>query len=102
MAFYDFLPSVQPTLIDTPLVIDSRDTSPRVLVIGTASEGPGQQPIPVASTSAAKTLFGSSGNLLRGIYEVKVQGARNVVAMRVGDTPATVVDIGGATGWSFS
>ena len=99
MAFYDFLPSVQPTLIDTPLVVDSRDTSPRVLIIGTAEKGAGNSPIPVASTGVARTTFGTGGNLLRGLYEVKAQGARNVVAMRVGGTSASVSAIGGADGW---
>ena len=102
MAFYDFLPSVQPTLIDTPLVIDTQDTSPRVLVIGTASSGTSLQPLPVASTSNARATFGTAGTLLRGIYEVKAQGAKNVVAMRIGGTAASVSLIGGAGGYTVT
>jgi hypothetical protein len=102
MAFYDFLPSVQPTLIDTPLVVDTQDSSPRVLVIGTAEKGASFSAVPVASTSSARSTFGAGGTLLRGIYEVKAQGARNVVAMRVGGTPAILADVGGSGGYTIT
>jgi hypothetical protein len=102
MAFYDFLPSVQPTLIDTPLVIDARDAAPRVLIIGTADSGMAYQPLPVASSSSARATFGTGGTLLRGIYEAKAQGAKNILAMRVGGTAASVTAIGGVGGWSVT
>lgn len=100
MAFYNFLPGVQPALIDTPLIIDSQDPSPRVLVIGTAEKGPSLQPIPITTTTSAKGTFGSAGTLLRGIHEAKAQGARNIVALRVGGSAASLTGIGGVGGWS--
>jgi len=100
MAFYNFLPGVQPALIDTPLVIDSQDPSPRVLIIGTAEKGPSLQPIPVTTTSSARGTFGVAGTLLRGIHEAKAQGARNIVALRVGGTSASLTGIGGVGGWT--
>ena len=100
MAFYNFLPGVQPALIDTPLIIDSQDPSPRVLIIGTAEKGPSLQPIPITTTTSAKGTFGSAGTLLRGIHEAKAQGARNIVALRVGGSAASLTGIGGVGGWS--
>jgi len=102
MAFYNFLPGVQPELIDTPLVVDVLDPSPRVLIIGTASSGASNSPIPVATVSSARSTFGTAGTLLRGIYEAKAQGAKNIVAMRVGGSPASVSAIGGVTGYTVT
>lgn len=105
MSFYSNLPGVQPTLIDTPLIVDIKDNSPRVLVIGTATKGPNLQPIPLATTSLSKTIFGSSGTLTRGVFEVKAQGASNVVGMRIGGTSASLTGIGadtGQDGWSVT
>ena len=102
MAFYNFLPGVQPELIDTPLVIDSQDPSPRVLVIGTAGKGPSNQPIPISTATTARGTFGTAGTLLRGIHEAKAQGARNIVAMRVGGSAASVSAIGGASGYTVT
>jgi hypothetical protein len=67
---------------------------PRILVLGTASDGRTDQLWNVASLPAAVREFKGYGTLIRGMYEVRAQGAENVSLRRLATgTPGILTGI---------
>jgi hypothetical protein len=95
---YNFLPGVQVTTIDGGLVARRVPTSKAVLVLGTAAQGPANNPYAVSDRATAAQLFGFGGSLIRGMEEVALGGADNIILFRIGTTPATLANVGKSTG----
>jgi len=91
---YSHLPGIFPELIDQGLSVTNLVRAPRVLVLGTASQGQTGRPYVVSSSSVAASEFGSNGTLTRGMYEVRQAGAKNVILYRLGATAAKLEHIG--------
>lgn len=96
----DYLPGVIHEKQDGGLNIFEASSAPIVLVLGTAGDGPSETLTVVERSQVAATTFGSTGTLIRGMYEVKTADAENVVLFRVGATSAVIAGIGisGTTG----
>lgn len=93
MAF-DSLPGIFDFKVDGNLGQLPVNNNPRVLVIGTAESGPSETPIAINTMAGAKKLFGSLGTLTRGIFETASSGALNIIAFRIGATPAVLASVG--------
>jgi len=91
----EYLPGVKVLKNDGNLAPESLDSTKGILIIGTASSGPGETPYYVRSTHLARTTFSTDGTLVRGLYEVKKAGAKDVILFRIGATSAIVSGIGG-------
>jgi len=76
------------------------NSAPKVLIAGTASKGYSSYPYTVQKDQEAASLFGTSGSLIRGMYEVRAGKASNITLFRIGATPAELDGIGvvGLTG----
>lgn len=97
MAF-THLPGVQVTTIDGGLVARRVPTSKAVLVLGTAAQGPANNPFPVTDRATAAQVYGFSGSLIRAMEEVAIGGSDNVILFRIGTKPATLKNVGKDTG----
>ena len=91
---FTHLPGVITSLNDQQLPTENLSDAPKVLVLGTSSTGVNYQPTLPRSMTIGKSTFGSSGTLARGGFEVKAQGAENVMLMRIGGTAAILVTAG--------
>lgn len=85
---------------DGNLAPEATATAPRVCIIGTAGQGQGSLPYLVSTTGQARAEFGSEGNLIRGMWEAKKAGAKELYLYRIGAQPAVVAGIGNAAGTS--
>jgi hypothetical protein len=89
-------PGIDVTLLDGNLgVALPPSTGDSVLIIGTAEDGPKNQPISITSTDQLTSIYGQfgQGNLVRGVYEtLNATNAKvDVKAMRIGNgKPATL------------
>lgn len=97
MAF-THLPGVQVTTIDGGLVARRVPTSKAVLVLGTAAQGPANNPFPVADRATAAQVFGFSGSLIRAMEEIAIGGSDNIILFRIGTKAATLANVGKDTG----
>lgn len=97
MAFKN-LPGVFSEKIDGGLDIFQPEIAANTVVLGTASKGPSDILSRVTRTADAVASFGLSGTLIRGMYEAKDGGARNVRLYRMGATSAKAEHIGDSTG----
>lgn len=97
MAFNN-LPGVQVNTIDGGLVVRRVPTSKAVLVLGTAAQGPANNPFVVTDRATAAQVFGFSGSLIRGLEEVAIGGSDNIILFRYGTTAATLAKVGKDTG----
>jgi hypothetical protein len=88
------LPGVLHEKQDLGLEIFASSPAPIVLVLGTAAQGPSEVPRIVGRAQESSVLFGTSGTLIRGMYETKTADAENVVLFRFGATPAVLTGIG--------
>jgi len=95
---YNNLAGVPAYKIDGNLVPEATTTAPRALVIGTAGKGRGSQAYLVTTTTLSKSEFGTSGTLLRGMWEVKSTGAKEIVLYRIGATAAILTGVGDSAG----
>src|SRR5271166_5743819 len=91
---YNFLPGVQVTTIDGGLVARRVPTSKAVLVMGTAAQGPANEPFPVTDRATAAQIFGFAGSLIRGLEEVAIGGSDNIILFRIGTQAATLSNVG--------
>lgn len=100
MAIYENLPGVFPSLQDGGLTPTVSSNSPKVMVLGTASDGFSEFPYIVTKPQEAANAFGVDGTLTRGMYEVRASGADNVLLYRIGATSCVLTGIGvaGLTG----
>lgn len=97
MAFNN-LPGVQVTTIDGGLVARRVPTSKSVLVLGTAAQGPANEPFAVTDRAVAAQVFGFSGSLIRAEEEVALGGADNIILFRIGTKPALLKKVGADNG----
>lgn len=100
---YENLPGISATLQDGGMNITrSREYGDSILVIGTAEDGPKNQPVPVTSLTQLENIFGrfGRGDLTRGIYEVWNATASPVDcrAMRIGNGTQATLGIKEASG----
>jgi hypothetical protein len=79
---------------DLGLDVLAASSAPIILVLGTAAQGPSETPRVVGRAQESTVLFGSSGTLIRGMYETKTAGGESVVLFRFGATPAVLAGIG--------
>lgn len=94
MATFTHLPGVQVATLDGGLVARTVPSSKAVLVLGTAEQGPANQPYQIPDQATAATLFGLSGSLVRTMSEVALGGADNIILFRIGTKAATLGLIG--------
>lgn len=100
---YENLPGISATLQDGGLnVTRSRDYGDSILVIGTAENGPKNQPVPVTSLVQLENIFGrfGRGDLTRGVYEVwnATTSPVDCRAMRIGNGTRATLGIKEASG----
>jgi hypothetical protein len=95
---YDNLAGVIVWKQDGNLGVEAAAPSPRLLVIGQSGKGVGSQAYLVPTTTQAKSEFGTSGNLLRGMWEARTMGADEITLYRLGATAASVSGIGNSAG----
>jgi len=81
-------------MLDEKLTIATPDGAPRVLVLGTASDGLSEELYRVRRPNDAVNEFGRTGSLIRGMFEAKSQGAKAVYLMRIGGTRASLTGVG--------
>ena len=97
MAFEN-LPGVFSEKIDGGLDIFEPEIAANTVVLGTAAKGPSDVLARVIRTADAVASFGLSGTLIRGLYEAKDGGARNVRLYRMGATAAKIEHVGDSVG----
>lgn len=69
-----------------------------ILIIGTASDGPMYEPIPLGGKDVAQSVFGSfnAGTLVRGVFESidgTIEGTPDIRGMRIGDGKKATLEI---------
>lgn len=94
---YPNLPGTVLDLKDGSLSIFPEDTTPRVLILGTAQQGSSAL-VRVDRPENAEVEFGTNGTLIRGMYEARQGQASNIYLMRIAAKPAKITGIGDATG----
>jgi len=97
---YPNLPGTKVFKNDGNLAPQAGARAPRVLIVGTAGQGAGDQLTLVSTTSAAKSEFGNEGTLIRGMWEALKTGAQEVALYRIGSTSAVLDHVGDALGVS--
>lgn len=98
MADFNNLPGTFVDIQDGNLAIVEANPAPVVAVLGTAERGDTGVLTPVVRPADAVNAFGSSGTLIRGMYEAAFGGSTNTVLFRVAAKPAKVLHIGDSTG----
>lgn len=91
---YTYLPGVFSEKQDGGLAILESNLAPKAVVIGTSDKGPSEQLWVVGRAQEAAVTFGTSGTLIRGMYETKEAGAENLLTFRTGATAAVLEGIG--------
>jgi len=91
MAQFEYVPGINTVLNDGNLqALQTGGTNSSILVIGSASNGPINQPVRVTSKDEAQSVFGpvETSNVTRGIFEVldnTEAGVPDVRGMRIGE-----------------
>ena len=87
---YDSIPGIGATYVDGAFATTVTSTQPRILILGTASQGLTYEVFQVTSTSAAEKEFGATSEMMKPMWEAITQGADNVALMRVGGTQGSI------------
>ena len=95
---FENLPGQFPLLQDGNLQFSDVSTSPIIMILGTAEQGVSETPFEVGRPSDAKTTFGTTGTLIRGMFEVQNAGGVNMKLYRMGATSAILSGIGNGGG----
>ena len=90
------LPRIRVDKIDGNLAPTQAARAPRVLIVGTAGSGVGDEAYVVTTTTLAKSEFSSDGTLVRGMWEAIKAGAQEVALYRIGATSASLAGVGAA------
>ena len=92
MPNYPNLPSTQVNRIDGGLRMNTTDANPRVLLLGSAAQGPGDEPFDARDLGSARQLFGQTSQLYQGLVETKKAygPAANIWLYRIGTEPAVL------------
>jgi hypothetical protein len=98
MADFPNLPGTYVDLTDGNLQIVEVNVAPVVAVLGTAAQGTADALYPVVRPADASNAFGSSGTLIRGMYEVRSGGSQQAVLMRIGAKSAKLLHVGDDAG----
>lgn len=103
MARYANLAGVDTTYTDFGLqVANVIDVGDSLLVIGTASDGPLNQPVAIDSLDDALNKFGpiANGTLVRGIFEAMnaTNSSKDIRGMRIGNATKATLSLGEASG----
>ncbi len=98
MADFPNLPGTYVDLKDGNLQIVEVNVAPVVAVLGTSAQGTADALYPVVRPADASNAFGSSGTLIRGMYEVRSGGSQNVTLMRIGAKSAKLLHVGDDAG----
>lgn len=91
---YVNLPGIFTERQDGGLAILLASNAPKVLVLGTSNKGLAEMPYIVGRAQEAAVAFGTTGTLIRGMYETKTAGAENVILFRMGATACKLEGIG--------
>lgn len=94
MSTFNHLPGVQVATLDKGLVSRTVPSSKAILILGTAEQGPANEPFQIPDQATAATLFGLSGSLIRTMSEVALGGADNIILYRIGTKAATLANVG--------
>lgn len=95
---YVNLPGTFPTFNDGGLTFSTPSTAPRILILGTATDGLSEQLYQVLRPNDAANEFGRDGTLVQGMYESLAQGADNVFLLRTGGTRGNLTGVGDVAG----
>jgi len=94
------LPGVTSNIRDYGLQVTSEPTqyNDSILIIGTSSDGPMYEPIPVLNKEKTLAVFGAfgQGTLVRGVFEAldgTTEGTPDIRAMRVGNGVKSLLEI---------
>src|SRR5579864_6829427 len=96
MQTYNFLPGTIINTVDGGLNATFTPTDDAVLVLGTSGQGIASSPFQVTDLNAAAQQFGVSGSLFPAVAEASSY-SDNVIAFRIGSTPATLAGVGADT-----
>jgi hypothetical protein len=94
MAIYENLPGVYPSLQDGGLTPSTSSNAPKIVILGTASDGYSEFPYIVTKPQEAANQYGVNGTLTRGMYETRASGADNVLMYRIGATSCILDGVG--------
>jgi hypothetical protein len=99
MPDFNNLPKHQIDRLDGGLRASLTDDSPLVLLLGTASKGPGDAAFNARNTSRARATFGSDSELYQGLVEARraYGDGANLWLFRIGTTPG-ILTISGSDG----
>lgn len=102
MPDYPNLPGTRINRLDGGLRSSLTDEAPLILLLGTAAQGPGDDPYDARDTAKARAVFGGGSELYQGLVEArKAYGdGANIWLMRIGTTPA-ILEISGTNGKSI-
>jgi hypothetical protein len=92
------LPGVKSKKNDGNLRAQAASRAPRILIVGTAGKGAGDDFYLVPTTGQARGEFGNEGSLLRGMWEAVKGGANEVALYRIGSTAAVLTGVGDSSG----
>lgn len=91
---FESLPGIIHELQDGGLQIAETNDAPVVLVLGTASKGVTGRKVPVVRPNESENSFGTSGTLIRGMYETLSGGSKNTMLLRIGAKSAILYGVG--------
>ncbi len=91
---FENLPGILADLQDGGLTITESASGPRVLVLGTSSKGPSERKVRVTRNQESEALFGTDGNLVRGMYEARSGGAAETFLYRLNTLSAILYGVG--------
>lgn len=100
MANRTILPNVTSNILDYGLGISPEPSvlNDSILIIGTATDGPMYEPIPITGKDQCELIFGSfgDGTLIRGIFEAydsTIEGTPDIRGMRIGNGAKATLEI---------
>ena len=99
MPEYPNLPGTRIQRLDGGLRASLTDETPLILLLGTSTQGPGDDPFNARDTSRARSVFGSTSELYRGLIEARKaygEGA-NIWLFRIGTKPG-ILTLSGTNG----
>ncbi|TFH51802.1 MAG: hypothetical protein E4H01_00050 [Lysobacterales bacterium] len=89
MPDYPNLPGTRINRLDGGLRASQTDETPLIMMLGTSTQGPGDEPFDSRDTSRARAVFGGSSELYQGLIEARKaygEGA-NIWLFRIGTKP---------------
>jgi len=94
---YENLAGIVSEVQDGGLALSNTAAGPKVLVLGTATQGPAEMVYKVTRDQEAEVLFGLDGSLVRGMYETRAGGSIDTYLYRIGAESAILMGVGTAS-----